>query len=168
MALDLDGCGIGDKGMELLRDLVLANQRIDELDLQLNQISDSGATALAEAVPNSGLSVVHLGNNTLTSLGTQALLEAAVLQHKLTGRMLKVCGISESVMAAARQQLQDKASAAASMQAQTPPLQGAQDAQAYDAMVVDKDDSAMVHAEPTAAARDSDAKDSDAMRVDDA
>lgn len=149
VALDLDGCGIGDTGMHLLRDLVVANKRIDELDLQLNQISDCGAKALAEAVPDSGLSVVHLGNNTVTAVGTRALLEASVLQHRLTGRMIKVCGISESVMAAARQQLQEKASAPCrSSRAQTSSLGGAQDEAPStkakpqeDLMLVEKDDS---------------------------
>jgi Ran GTPase-activating protein (RanGAP) involved in mRNA processing and transport len=124
VALDLDGCGIGDTGMDLLRDLVVANKRIHELDLQLNQISDCGAKALASAVPHSGLSILHLGNNTVTAVGTRALLEASVLQHRLTGRMMKLCGISESVMAAARQQLQEKASAPC--RTQTSSLGGAQ------------------------------------------
>ena len=104
--LDLDGCGIGDEGMQLMRDLVLANKRIGELDLQLNQVTDAGIKLLADAVPQSGLSVIHLSNNTVTCDGTRALLEAAVYQHKVTGRMLNVCGVSESIMASARQQLQ--------------------------------------------------------------
>lgn len=104
--LDLDGCGIGDEGMQLMRDLVLANKRIGELDLQLNQITDAGVKLLADAVPQSGLLVIHLSNNTVTCDGTRALLEAAVCQHKLTGRMLNICGISEAIMASARQQLQ--------------------------------------------------------------
>jgi hypothetical protein len=168
VALDLDGCGIGDTGMDLLRDLVVANKRIHELDLQLNQISDCGAKALASAVPHSGLSILHLGNNTVTAVGTRALLEASVLQHRLTGRMMKLCGISESVMAAARQQLQEKASAPC--RAQTSSLGGAQDEapptkakQQEDPMLVEKDDStSAVRAEPNLSTQAPDAKPSGA------
>lgn len=41
----------------------MANKRLAVLDLQLNQLTDSGVKVLAEAVPKSGLVEVHLGNN---------------------------------------------------------------------------------------------------------
>ena len=46
-----------------MSELIVANKRLAVLDLQLNQLTDSGVQLLAEAVPKSGLVEVHLGNN---------------------------------------------------------------------------------------------------------
>ena len=42
--IDLEGCGIGDEGCVLVRDLLLANKCISDLDLQMNQVTDKGAS----------------------------------------------------------------------------------------------------------------------------
>jgi len=86
----------------LLAELVVANKRIGELDLQMNQVTDSGIRRLAQAVPQSGLSQVHVANNSVTEVGARALLEASRLLHKLTGRTLSISGISDAFMTAAR------------------------------------------------------------------
>ena len=44
--IDLEGCGIGDEGCVLVRDLLLANKCISDLDLQMNQVTDKGAMTL--------------------------------------------------------------------------------------------------------------------------
>lgn len=36
--LDLEGCGVGDVGCSLVRELLKRNKRISEIDLQLNQV----------------------------------------------------------------------------------------------------------------------------------
>lgn len=75
--LDLEGCGIGDKGCLLLKDLLIRNTRIKHVDLQMNQISDIGCKYLAESISqNTTLQRLYLGYNDIRDDGVLALIGA--------------------------------------------------------------------------------------------
>ena len=116
-----DGCGVGDEGCEALCHLLVANKRIAHLDLQMNQLTDAGLKRLAEAVPHSGITELHVANNSVTEAGARALVDAAALQHKLIGRTMNISGISDSILAAARRRCPSEAP---DITAPTPPGDG--------------------------------------------
>jgi hypothetical protein len=73
--LDLEGCGIGDKGCLLIKDLLIRNNRIKHVDLQMNQISDVGCKYLAESISqNNTLQRLYLGYNDIRDDGVLALI----------------------------------------------------------------------------------------------
>lgn len=75
--LDLEGCGVGDRGCIMIRDLLLKNRTIETLDLKLNQISDAGVKLLADAMQKSAsIQMLFLNDNDVTDLGVQHLLAA--------------------------------------------------------------------------------------------
>jgi hypothetical protein len=75
--LDLEGCGVGDRGCIFIRDLLLKNRTIETLDLKLNQISDAGVKLLADAMQKSAsIQMLFLNDNDVTDLGVQHLLAA--------------------------------------------------------------------------------------------
>ena len=75
--LDLEGCGIGDKGCLLIKDLLIRNTRIKHVDLQMNQISDIGCKYLAESISqNTTLHRLYLGYNDIRDDGVLALIGA--------------------------------------------------------------------------------------------
>mmetsp|Transcript_32821 Transcript_32821/g.87058 ORF Transcript_32821/g.87058 Transcript_32821/m.87058 type:complete len:526 (-) Transcript_32821:912-2489(-) len=75
--LDLEGCGVGDMGCVLIRDLLVRNTKIKHVDLQMNQISDVGCKALAESLNrNSTLEKLYLGYNDIRDDGVIALANA--------------------------------------------------------------------------------------------
>ena len=75
--LDLEGCGVGDRGCISIRDLLLKNRTIETLDLKLNQISDAGVKLLADAMQKSAsIQMLFLNDNDVTDLGVQHLLAA--------------------------------------------------------------------------------------------
>ena len=75
--LDLEGCGVGDRGCIAIRDLLLKNRTIETLDLKLNQISDAGVKLLADAMQKSAsIQMLFLNDNDVTDLGVQHLLAA--------------------------------------------------------------------------------------------
>jgi hypothetical protein len=75
--LDLEGCGVGDRGCIAIRDLLLKNRTIETLDLKLNQISDAGVKLLADAMQKSAsIQMLFLNDNDVTDLGVQHLLSA--------------------------------------------------------------------------------------------
>ncbi|EKX55263.1 hypothetical protein GUITHDRAFT_99045 [Guillardia theta CCMP2712] len=82
--LDLEGCGVGDKGCLLIRDLFLKNKTIKHLDLQMNQISDVGCRHLSEILSqNVTLQKLYLGYNDIRDDGVYALIAAMRPQGQL-------------------------------------------------------------------------------------
>ena len=75
--LDLEGCGVGDKGCALIRDLLMGNRVIKHVDLQMNQVTDVGCRSLAEILPrNTTLHKLYLGYNDIRDDGVYALIGA--------------------------------------------------------------------------------------------
>ena len=75
--LDLEGCGVGDKGCLLIRDLLINNKVIKHVDLQMNQVTDVGCRYLAEILPrNTTLHKLYLGYNDIRDDGVYALIGA--------------------------------------------------------------------------------------------
>ena len=95
----------GDSCCGVVAELIVANKRLAELDLQMNQLTDEGVKVLAEAVPKSGLTEIHVGQNSVTLVGAKALVRSSELLYQVTRRSLTICGISNSVLAQARQEL---------------------------------------------------------------
>ncbi|KAJ1495787.1 hypothetical protein T484DRAFT_1875311, partial [Baffinella frigidus] len=102
LRVDLEGCGVQDAGCRVLGELLAANQRIEDLDLQMNQVSDVGAGFLAAALPRSGLRALRLADNSLSPVGAALLMDAGAEQRRRTGRCVQVYGLPAEVMAPLR------------------------------------------------------------------
>jgi hypothetical protein len=100
--LDLEGCGVQDEGCRALAALLRANKRIEDLDLQLNQISDAGVAHLAAVLPHTGLRALRLADNSVSAAGAAWLMDAATEQRLLSGRIAQIYGLSDEIMAPLR------------------------------------------------------------------
>ena len=81
--LDLVGDNIGDSGAQALAEALKVNQSITSLALENNNIGDSGAQALAEALKdNQAITWLSLWDNNISSEELNNQIEAKIKQNK--------------------------------------------------------------------------------------
>ncbi|GEM_PF-2527448 len=75
--LCLQDCHLGDKGAEVVAQLLMRNRHIKELYLDENQMTDAGAAWIAKALRvNQSLTHLSIGRNPITEEGRALLLDA--------------------------------------------------------------------------------------------
>lgn len=70
----MKGNGIKDEGLEFIAKILDVNDKLEELDVSLNEITSNGVEILSTTLPESGIKVLNLSKNQLGDEGIIAIV----------------------------------------------------------------------------------------------